>query len=302
MKKPLKDCGFLTVAYGEAKYIRMAENLVISYINTSKGMPAEFTVIASEHPRIKLPGFIKWQVVDSPLFNMGLEFKLYLHKLANKQKNIFIDCDSLVYSDITSLFERFDEDCILSPLVHSERSGEWCGASVEYVCSRMGLTSLLKFNGGFYYFKNCQQLERLLSTARDMKNYYSSLGFTMLGGSYNEEPLISLALSNSTYQHYMSDDGSIMSDLIGKIDFTSFSSLTSPPLIFNTTKSWLNPSYSPSIVHYGSAGSKNFIYIRDALVNKLIYYKTPPILCRVLIIVLNYAYLLKKQIRPHNKS
>jgi hypothetical protein len=299
MKQDPNNCGFLTVAFGDSKYIQMAENLVISYINTCKGGPLEFTVIASARSNILFPDFVNWQVVDSPLFQMGLEFKLHLNKFSNKQFNIFIDCDSLIYADILPLFDRFNDNCILSPLVHAEKSGEWCGASVERVCSKMDLESLLEFNGGFYYFKDCQELNILFLIAQSMKKHYNALGFKMLGNSYNEEPLISLALSVSSYSQYLEDDGSVMSDLVGRVDFTGFSSLTSAPLIFNTKKNWLSYAYSPRIVHYGSGGTRNFSYIRDSWINRLVYSNVPGLLCKLVVVFLNAIYSFKKVLRAN---
>lgn len=93
--------GFITLAVGDERYYKLAENLLISYRAMTE-RPYPFAIISDRSNRYT-DKFDDVIIIEAP--TKSYMDKLELLKLAPYDENIFIDADCLVYGDINYYWE-----------------------------------------------------------------------------------------------------------------------------------------------------------------------------------------------------
>ena len=259
-----------TVVSGNSHYVKFAINLFRSLIWQNGN--SDFKYVLVTDLSVELPNDLNSvKVIQTPIktFNGGVSFKLWLDELARSPHSLFIDSDCLCFGNMQPVFERFRGKPV-SVVGFDVSRGEWCGPKTEDICKTFRLKSIPRFNGGLYYIEKGAEAGRVFEKARNLASEYDRLGFGRHRGSFNEEPLISIAMA--TYnQSVVLDDGTIMSDTAScitgyEIDVIKGTCrLTNPKPEQPRNKWWYSfRHYSPAIVHFGGEVS-GYRYRREVL-------------------------------------
>lgn len=263
---------FFTVAKGK-KYLHLAFTLARSFRFYNREIP--FYIIVDSD--FNLPYDLKWvnkKIVHSALLENGVLFKLNFSSISPTEISIFIDADSIVYSNIEHLFQYAESINVIGNIV--KENEEWLGFNLQNLKNEYKIEKLVRYCGAFYIINNTSKktsliLEKAESLLKDQnlnKFHHSGL---------NEEAFIGVAMA-MLEANFIEDDGNIWSDLgqykpnfnlnvfNGKCEFEN--------LHFNENyKNWLpEGKYSPSILHIGGALYNKNPWLFDSTRLKL-YYK-----------------------------
>ncbi len=256
-----------TIATGSQVYLDYAINLARSFALHNEIEKTSFYIVTDQ--QCTLPedlSFVKAAALPGEVASEGLTPKLYLDVLAPTEKALFLDSDCLIFRDLRFVFEHFNGRYV-SVVGVAVADGDWCGPPAATLCSRFGLDSMPRFNGGLYYVERGATATRVYETARQLRSQYDALGFHRHRTGLNEEPLVSLAMAIHS-QAPIADDGSILSDLAAGLQRTSIDVLHGKSVLYNPPppaarhKWWQTTrgAYSPAVIHF----AEGFPYNREA--------------------------------------
>ncbi len=161
-----EERGILTTAFGHQRYLNAAVNLARSCHFHSPGVPLAILTDQPENRSLRrhfdyvLP-LAQSQSYRESSISEGLKFehKFHLDRLSPFKKTLFLDSDCLLFADISDLFERFagrvfqpSDLAILPPQWVQGPCQKWL-MDLDKVCQHYGIRTLLRFNGGCFYFE-----------------------------------------------------------------------------------------------------------------------------------------------------
>ncbi len=189
--------GFVTIATGNEKYYKLAENLLCSYrIYCTDGTP--FTIICDRENEYT-KGFDSAVLLKN--FSGSYMDKLLLYRSSPYDETIFVDADSLVLADPKGLWEDFTDADDVScygcryPL-DSDRAWftyEGCG---KY---KKKIQYLIDLHGGIYFFRKGERCQSIFEKAIELAEEYHLYGFRHFEKPADEPVMaMSLAVHNSS--------------------------------------------------------------------------------------------------------
>lgn len=190
--------GFLTIAYGDSKYIRMANALARS--------------IRLHSPDVKLAVVTDRKNLDPKLFNLiipinldypsGVAQKLFVDKYTPFDETIFIDSDCLCYKDINKIWDFYEN-------VEGFGIKGW-GYLTKQDTSYYAINNLQEFfkvakvdkiglfNSGVFYFDKSSKSKKVFDTARYLFDNRQNLSLKNFKNSLvNDEPIFALSLEKN---------------------------------------------------------------------------------------------------------
>lgn len=199
--------GFVTVAVGEKKYYKLAENLLKSYkYSTNEPMP--FAIIADKSNEItKL--FDKVVLLKKPSCS-------YLDKLEMLndppfEENIFIDADCLIYGDINEYWKYFPKrgtTCFGKSLPLTSQDG-WSKINDigEY---KEKISFIPSLHGGIIFFRNDDLTKKIYTLAFEIAEQYSQYSFRYFKNPA-DEPVLALSMAvNESHPIELKEDAARM--------------------------------------------------------------------------------------------
>ncbi|UKT64389.1 hypothetical protein [Pedobacter mucosus] len=261
-----KQFSVVTIAVGKTYYLNLAKNLLLSFLKWNSNNEIEFLLVTdnsdffNEFCNIKKVEIKNIEVLDEDK-SFTSKFLLYNHVAATE--NLFIDCDCIIYSDLTSVFKKFEKEDF-SVIGRKLQTGNFF-CDIEQLLVKLNLSYFPKFVGSVYYFKNNEMAKAIFEMAINLKAKYDELGFIRLRGKENEEPLFAAAMANFNQQP-IDDDGSIKADAMF---FTNFKCnvITGTAILENKNLSdngYQSPKISkPAIVHYNDRYTELANYLAD---------------------------------------
>ncbi len=138
----MTDKCFFTYATGK-KYLDLAFALARSYkFHNNIAIPF---YIASKFD-FDLPKDLAWvgKIIPPPeVSGNGLEFKLHLLEISPTPVSVFIDADTLIYDDISLLFDKFNP---IMPNVIGLKitDGNWVDEDAAAACAEFGLKYMIE--------------------------------------------------------------------------------------------------------------------------------------------------------------
>ncbi|RZL61898.1 MAG: hypothetical protein EOO93_11490, partial [Pedobacter sp.] len=204
-----KNHSFFTFASGK-KYLALAFALARSYrFHNGKQIP--FSIISNQE--FDLPWDLKWVkklVFSEQIVGRGLEFKLKLLTIAPTYESIFIDADSLIYGNISHLFELFDRQ---TPNIIGLKvtDGVFVDENVQKTCLDFELPYMIRYCGALYYLINNENGKKIFDYARKLNQ--SNRPFQRNQNTIYDEPILSIAMSKFKVNP-LPDDGNIWGDLV----------------------------------------------------------------------------------------
>lgn len=263
---------YFTYASG-SKYLALAFALARSYRYHNK-TDIGFYIASNED--YHLPWDLKWVnklIFTSKFLGNGLAFKLKLHIIAPTRQSIFIDADSLVYDDISFLFDEFAHQ---APTVIGLKvtKGIFVDENVENTCKEFNIDYMVRYCGAFYYLIKNEKTFKTFDYAQQLNN--SGRPFQRSATTIYDEPVLSIALAKHHIEP-IKDDGNIWGDLAQNSYDNEINVFNKKPIFYNNLaaknyKFWLpEGKYSPKILHVGSGNYNKKPWLFDALRLKLHY-------------------------------
>lgn len=200
----------LTLALGRPLYLELAFNLARSFAHHHPGRTYRFVII-TDMP-VELPpelAFCEITTVRRGEFGEGFTPKLSIDLFAGPGPTLFLDSDVLIYEHLERVFSLLAGRAVAT-VGEQLGEGEWFG-DIKAYCSKLGVTTIPKFNGGLYYLEPGPLCTKVFSTARDLASRYDALGLRRLRGLPNEELAIAGAMAQCGINAFP-DDGSFMAD------------------------------------------------------------------------------------------
>ncbi|MES2446450.1 MAG: hypothetical protein V4546_04675 [Bacteroidota bacterium] len=256
----------VTIAVGNDYYLKLAKNLLLSFLKWNEKNDINF-ILVTDNRNFYSSFFNEKKVeikhIDIEEQDRSFTSKFLLFEHVNAKENLFIDCDCIIYNDLTSVFKKF-QDQDFSVIGENIKQGSFfCDA--EQIINKLNLNYLPKFVGSVYYFKNNAITKSIFEMAKNLKSNYDELGFIRLRGKENEEPLFAAAMA-AFNQHPIIDDGTIKADAMFYNKFRC--NVITGLAVFSKTKqvtaSYYSPNIStPVIVHYNDRYSEMADYLAD---------------------------------------
>lgn len=255
----MKDTnGFVTIATGDIKYYKLAQNLLISLKYSNPGYSVG---IITDKDNNLTDGFDSVILLQEP-YNSYLD-KLYLLKYCPFDKNIFIDADSLVYGDISYLWDDFDKKTDFSCFGEKMRLDSIEGYFLYDDVKRLyaDISYIPRLHGGLYYIKKGEFCNNLLKICLNIKENYDRIKFRLFEKPA-DEPIIALAssLSNVSFVNKLTDicffpiaDIQNIDRENGKIKYIQD-----------------NNEYVGKIIHFGNVNTSKWFYKNECLAFKML--------------------------------
>ena len=184
--------GFVTIATGNEKYYRLAENLLRSYrLCTANDLP--FAIICDRENEITRQ-FDRTVIMETP--SGSYMDKLLLYRYAPYDETIFIDADSLILSDLSGLWEDFADadDVSCYGCVHpldSEKAWFTYDGCGEY---QKDIHYLIDLHGGIYYLRKTDRCWAIFEKAIELAGEYSRYSFRNFEKPA-DEPVLAMSLA-----------------------------------------------------------------------------------------------------------
>lgn len=253
-----------TIAVGNRYYYNLAENLLRSFLLWNSHNDIEFLLLTDNSNHFAaykhLPS-IRINVIDLAENDKSFTSKFLLYKHAIAFENLFIDCDCLIYKDLTTIFEEF-KSYSFSAIGNSITRGDFF-CNVKSTLSKFNLNALPKFVGSVYYFKKDTIAEKIFNCAADLKANYDSLGFVRLRNKENEEPLFAVAMALNN-EHLLNNNGFVKADLmyykIIHANILAGLAITKDPIRDITGGENIPVTAKPAILHFNGAATDMPLY------------------------------------------
>lgn len=184
--------GFVTIATGNEKYYRLAENLLRSYRLHAKG-DLPFAIICDRENAVTQL-FDQVVIMQEP--SCSYMDKLTLYRYAPYEETIFIDADSLVLSDPSGLWEDFadadDVSCYgcIHPL-DSQRAWFTYDGCGKY---QKDIQYLIDLHGGIYFLRKTDRCRSIFEKAIELAGEYSRYSFRNFENPA-DEPVLAMSLA-----------------------------------------------------------------------------------------------------------
>ena len=184
--------GFVTIATGNEKYYRLADNLLRSY-RANANSDAPFAIICDREDELT-KGFD--QVIKVDKASCSYMDKLLLYRYAPYDETIFIDADCLIFSDLSGLWEDFSDadDVSCYGSVHPlDSQTAWftydgCGKYQE------DISYLIDLHGGIYYLRKTERCRSIFEKAIELAGEYHQYSFRNFENPA-DEPVIAMSLA-----------------------------------------------------------------------------------------------------------
>lgn len=260
-----KKYAVVTIAVGKNYYLNLAKNLLLSFLRWNNNNDIEFLLVTDNATFFK--DFTTLNNVE--IKNIHLEddersftSKFLLFEHTNAQENLFIDCDCLIYRDLTGVFSQFKNHDFSTIGKNIDQGSFFC--DVKPMLLKLKITYFPKFVGSVYYFKKNEISKSIFQMASNLKARYDELGFIRLRGKENEEPLFASAMANY-HQQPIIDDGSIKADAMFFDEFNCNILQGKAKLKNNKLlNTYHTPKKScPAIVHYNDRYTEMAVYLSE---------------------------------------
>lgn len=259
-----------TVATGK-KYLQFAFTLARSYkFHNSIDIP--FYIVSDKD--FTIPADLNWvnkRILPPQIVGTGMSYRLNFDKIIPATKSVFIDADSIIYNNITHLFDIPNDS--IKVLGKAITTGTWVDLKLPEALTHFKIDYLIRYGGAFYYIVKSALTEKICNTAKQLAN--SDYSFQAHSTWFNDEPLFSISMAKEGLKP-LADTGEIWTDTVQLRWHKDLNTLNKKALFNNSKefryKFWLpEGEYKPCIVHFGGGIFNKSPWLFDALRLKLYY-------------------------------
>jgi len=253
--------GFITIAYGDAKYIKMGKALARSIrLHNSN---AKLAVITDSND-IKLESLFD-HIIDINLdWPPGVAQKLYLDQYTPFDETIFIDSDCLVYKNLDSIWDYYSGKRDFGIKGYGYLTADQGHYSIENLpdcLEKLGLERLASFNSGVIYFNNNQSTLDVFASAKEIYQQRDELTLMEFKNApVNDEPIFALAMETHSIDILPWDNACVMGTYSG--DVKNKNSIN----VLKHQGSYIKNSVQldPMIIHFHFECQDYFIFFLEA--------------------------------------
>ena len=204
----IPDKGIITIAIG-GKYVKQAKFLAQSCILNSPHLPRAVITDCKDY----LEPFYDIIIDYKKELGSPFETKTQLHLYSPFNKTLYIDADSLVYSNLETLFNTIDSSPFLYCGVPS-KNGIWY-YDIEKVIRECQVEWIPQFNSGMFLFSKNENSLEVFKTANALMQNHADLDIGFFrNNQYPDEPFFALALAKHGIEPF-EDFGRFSRTLIG---------------------------------------------------------------------------------------
>ena len=191
--------GFITVATGSEKYYILAYNLLRSFRYHSKS-PMPFAILCDRH-NTWTEAFDEVVTIENPAFSFF--DKLRILDLSPFDETIFIDADSLVYKDLSGLWDLFknspDVGVLGAKYPIDSNEGWWKAENLGDLRDKVDYK--ITCQGGIYFIRNNgKDLPAFIETCKFIQDHYLDYHFSIFETKLEDETILCLA---SAVHHFL---------------------------------------------------------------------------------------------------
>lgn len=251
--------GFVTIATGKLEYYELAYHLLVSYkYHTSNPLP--FAILCEKKNRFT-DAFDDVVLIDAP--RRAFTDKLRILDLSPYEETIFIDADSLAYSDLNGLWDLFRDAPpfgLIGETVPLDSERAWLSLDNTGVF-RDAVEKFIICQGGIYYVrKDCP--EDFKATARYILEHYYDFDFRVFRVIPCDETILSLACS--VHKIYPSHNLGEVFCYYPKVRKVHQMDIRKGELEYEYI--WQEPGGTNEgrfLVHWGTRGTRGWVYARE---------------------------------------
>ena len=184
--------GFVTIATGDAKYYRMALNLLKSYRKNSKDDVPFALLCDRDCPEARaFDTFVLMENVHSSYLD-----KLSLYQYTPYAQTIFIDADALILSDTRVLWQDYEPteafSCYGKTLPLDSKNGWFFYEDMGEL--KDSIHYIVSMHGGLYYLRESEGCRRVFEKALSLANEYGKYTFANFKKPA-DEPVLALSMA-----------------------------------------------------------------------------------------------------------
>jgi len=270
--KKNEDKAVFTVVTHQLKYLNFAFALARSY-RYHNDLSIPFFIVSDND--FDLPRDLNWvqkKIISPALMGKGLEVRFSFEEVSPALRSLYIDADSIVYRDISALFELpFDSINVIGTTV---TEGTWDDMHVPDVMLKFKIPHLIRFCGAFYFIVKNTKTDNVCRMVRELAR--SEYPFQQHAYSINDEPVFSISLVSEGIQPIV-DTGNIWGDIHQLQSHHDLNVLKGKTKFNNSIKNvnykyWIPEGfYSPSIIHFGGGNYNKNPWLFEAARLKIYY-------------------------------
>jgi hypothetical protein len=254
----IKEKGFLTLAFGSSKYIRMARGLARSMRHNGVTSPL---AVVTDRSEADLPEF-DITIPHNRKFGSGVSQKLHLDRYSPFEETLFIDSDCLVFDnpeELWSVYRRSDGFGVLAWTYKHKGENHPFIRDLDAALDSLSIDRMPFFNGGIYYFDKSDHVANIFNTARNLLSDREMLSLKSFRDSpVNEEPVLALAMEEEGVEALSFEKGNLLN--------TGLSASLEPINVLTGESTYLkngSPT-SPRVVHFNTPSVQNgYVYRRE---------------------------------------
>ncbi|MCL2704792.1 MAG: hypothetical protein FWE72_01105 [Spirochaetaceae bacterium] len=254
--------GILTLAIGK-KYNKMAKYLAYSCILHSPTLPRAIITDDCEYFKELYDVTIQYSADMGDPFNVKLKLQHYSPFF----ETLFLDSDTLVYTDLRFMYEYFGSQSIVYTGT-CLKEGKWYFKEISNVLKDYNIPWVGKLNSGIFLFRKDETGMNVMNYAAELRENHRGLDIPFVGKNWlPDEPFLAIAFGKYG-QLPKTDFGRLGRSFIGK---TKKIKLDITKGISSFIKS--GESVFPAVVHF--TGDRKGYYFKEKM-KLLIYYKGIP--------------------------
>ena len=253
--------GFVTLATGNIRFKKLAHNLKRSYDYQNQGVTYPWAVVTDKYDDL-LSIFDK--IVILPHATCSYLDKISILSLPPWDENVFVDADSLVYGDISFLFNYF-------PINGVKHVGDYLPLSAKgkgwFDVEDIGIygqqiTFKIHSHGGIFFFNNSKKTTKIYQTCLEIATHWSELKFREFS-SPADEPIMALSMA-------INDCPPIEDNMDNYLCFyrvqKNILKINISKGVLSYINKWDKKKYeNVSIVHWGNLETKGYLYKSEVL-------------------------------------
>lgn len=195
-KLPIPECGVLTMAFHDEKYLRQAIALARS-VRLHNPTLSIAIVTNLEHPWVD--EYFDQRIEYREAYGDIFEQKLYLNDYSPYERTLYIDSDCLAYGSLDATFRYLSDFEFWMPGHNlADNFNPYWGIEASDWCQRLELETIARFNAGVFYFDRSKRSQSVFGHARQAIEDYDSWGIRYVSnGKKTDEPCFSLGMAQA---------------------------------------------------------------------------------------------------------
>jgi hypothetical protein len=257
--------GFITIAFGQKKYIDMAKALILSYKLQGGRWP--FAIVTNDANYADLSKLFDVVIRMNPDFGPGVVQKLHLDAYSPFDRTLFVDSDCLFYKSPDLVWNSYAIEQF------TVRGWRYLTGATEYEMKHpyewvndmrvfLGKTEIERFahfNSGLLFFDSSDAAKDIFKSAREIYIQRADLGFVEFKNApIADEPAFSVAMERHHVAMLAWDNVNAMETAIGMRDTYGINVLQGRSK-FNKNGHDVNPA----LIHFNVEAQTSVAYNRE---------------------------------------